>query len=89
MPEETTSAAIDTRPGQRSAVERLMRGGQLVSYAVTADQTCVLSIFEAEDEAALLEMASLMPIARHADLNIVELDNALTPAGMVVGFSKN
>lgn len=89
MPEEVNSVAVDTRPGQRRAVESLLSSGRMLSYAVTADQTCVLAIFAAEDDANLLEMSALLPIAQHADLNIVELDCVLTPNGLNAAFSHN
>lgn len=77
LPEELNDDFFDQIPHQRTAVDRLLEEGCLVSYALSLEDAKLWAVFNAESEMEVMEMILEMPLSRfmEADVHLLAFYN--------------
>jgi muconolactone delta-isomerase len=89
LPEQLSEEFIERIPYQRAAINRLLTGGRVLSYALSLENSKLWTVFSVDSEAELLELISSLPLTRYMHYRFSELTFYNAANRFVPAFSFN
>lgn len=73
VPYPVTEEIVSLIPEQRTAVDKLFTGGNMIMYSLSNDRSKLWSVFLAETESELLSLIDKLPLSSYMDFSYHDL----------------